>query len=110
MSRRLLAHFPVATQATDMSVHNITTAAWTQLLASLPKACSAIEVSNNSGSTIQLSTGQPGFEGASILPYTVLPGGSPILLPFEIAHGLPISAKAVDQNSVTGFFTLNFFG
>jgi hypothetical protein len=110
MSFRLLAQVPVATVANNMTTNPIDTGAWTQLLASLPRACCAVEISNNSGSTIQISTGAAGQEAANAIPYTVLPGGSPILLPIEIMKGARISAKAVDADATSGYFTMNFFG
>jgi hypothetical protein len=107
---RLLAHVPVQSIATDMSASPITQAGWTQLVASTLKAGCAIEISNNSGATIQLSLGSAGQESTAIIPYTVLPGGSAILLPMEIPRLSRISAKAVDQPANTGFFTINLFG
>ena len=111
MSFRLLSKNPIATVTIALGSTNITTSAWAQLLAKLPKACTAIEIFNPSGSTIQVSTGKAGFESSSIIPYTILPGGSNILLPVEISGGVRISVKAVDSNATgPGQFTLNFFG
>lgn len=110
MPRNLLAKVPAVTVRNDMTGNPITTAAWATLVAAVGKACTAVEIFNPSGSTIQLSLGAAGQELTALIPYTVLPGGSSILLPIEISSGKRISAKAVDQNATTGIFTMNLFG
>lgn len=107
---RLLAAKPVATLKLDLSGSNITTVAWRELVASLSAACTAIEIYNPSGATLLLSTGAAGDEVNNVVPYTILPGGSGILLPQEIARGKRISAKAVDQDATSNWFVMNFFG
>jgi hypothetical protein len=111
MSFRLLARNPVATVQYNFASGAIGTGAWVQIVASLPKACSAIEIFNPSGSTLKLSTGAATKEGANVVPYTILPGGSAILLAIEIAQKTPLSLEAVDQSTgTTGILTMNFFG
>lgn len=106
--RNLLAFKPVFTVTVALSGSNINTGAWTQLLAKSLWGTSAMEVFNPSASTIQIGVGASGHEVA--LAYTILPGGSAILLPMEIPAGSRISAQAVDADATTGQFTLNFFG
>lgn len=108
MKGALALRKPVATVALDMSSTNITTAAWATVIAALAAACSAIEIFNQSASAMQIATGAGGSEVA--LPYTVLPGGSAVLLPIEIAKGLRLSAKAYDATASTGRLVINFFG
>lgn len=107
---RLLSRAPVTTATLDTSSTNITTAAWVQLVASLPKACSSVEIFNPSGATLIVSTGAASAEDASIVPYTIVPGGSSILLPLEIAKGSRVSLKSIDQTANSGLFVMNFFG
>lgn len=108
----LLARRPVGKLQVDISAGAtpVTTAAWVQLFAATPAPCSAVEIFNGTGSIIRLSTGTPGNEDAGELPYYVLPNGSNILLPWEIARNLPISAKAVDADTTSGRLILNLFG
>jgi len=94
----------------SLATTNILTASWTQFVASLGWSCCAVEVFNPSPATIQLSTGTAGNESTAIVPYTILPGGSSILLPLEIKSGTRLSLKAVDQIANTGYFIMNFFG
>lgn len=110
MFRGILARKPVASIQNDLVANPITTAAWAELSASLEQGACAVEIYNPSGSTIELSTGAVGEEDDHIMPYTVLPGGSSILLPYEFARGARLSAKAVDQNANTNIFIMNFLG
>lgn len=110
MSFRLLSHKPTVTVRVDLGVTPITTAAWLQLVAALGAPACAVEIYNPTGATIMLSTGAAGLEAASTLPYSILPGGSSILLPFEFKNGGRISAKAVDQDATNNIFVLNFLG
>lgn len=108
---RLLARKPSVTQSVDLSLTPITTAAWLQILATLGKACTAVEIFNPSGSTIMISKGLAGQEIAldNLIPYHILPGGSTILLPINLKSTDRISVKAIDANATSGLFTLNFF-
>jgi hypothetical protein len=108
MPFRIIYRKPTATIAFNTGSTSIVTGSWTQLTASLAAACTAMEVFNPSGSTIQLATGLAGHEVA--LPYTVIPGGEATPIAIEIAKGTRLSAKAVDANMTSGYFTLNFFG
>lgn len=108
----LLARRPVGKLQIDLSSGGtpISTGAWVQLFAATPVPCCAVELFNGTGSILKLSTGTAGNEAASELPYFVLPNGSNILLPWEIAKGLPISAIAVDNATTVGRLILNLFG
>lgn len=108
MPRSLLARKPVATIAFSMSGANITTAAYTQLIAAMAAPASAVEVFSPSGSSIKLAVGGAGAEVD--IPYTIPPGGSAVFLPLEIKAGVRLSAKALDANATTGLLILNFFG
>lgn len=101
---------PVQTVTLDTSGGNITTSAWKQLLTAALnlRACSEIEVFNPSGSSVQIAIGGAGSEVA--YPFTILPGGTPGPVPFEIPGGQRISCKAIDANITSGLFVINFYG
>lgn len=88
---------------------NVTTSAWVELIASMDKPASYVEIFNSSGSILKLSTGAAASEDSYEIPYYVLPNGSSILLPIEFANLKRISAKAVDVDATMGSLILNFF-
>lgn len=92
----------------DFNGTPVTTAAWVQLIASMDKAISTVEIYNSSGSILELGLGSAGNEVS--IPYYILPNGSLILLPIEIAFGQRLSAKAVNQDATVGELVLNFLG
>lgn len=108
----LLARRPVGKLQIDLSSTGtpVSTGSWVQLFTATPAPTCAVEIFNGTGSILRLSTGTPGNELASELPYYVLPNGSNILLPWEIARNLPISAIAVDNATTGGRLILNLFG
>lgn len=110
--RQLLATRIVGTLYNNCASSNIATGSWLQLHASIPVAASAIEVFNPSGSILQFSTGAVGHETETgrLMLYTVLPGGSSGLLPFEMPNGKPLSVKAIDAAVADGYLVVNFFG
>lgn len=109
---RLLANKIVGTVYNNCASTNITTSAWLTLVASMPLACTAIEIFNPSDAKLQLSTGAAGHETdtGSLLPYTIQPGGSSGLLPVNLPNGKRLSVTALDQNVVNDYFIINFFG
>lgn len=108
---RLLANKIVGTLYSNNASFNINTGSWLQLLSNIPLSCSAIEVSNPSGSSLQFSIGVPGHEAdaGKLLLYTVLPGGSSGLIPFNLPNGVPLSVKAIDAAVTDGYTIVNFF-
>lgn len=109
---RLLANKIVGTLYNNCASFNIATGSWLQLLTSIPLSCSAIEVFNPSDAKLQLSIGIPGHETdtGKLLLYTIPPGGSTGLLPFNLPNGSPLSVKAIDQAVTSDYFVINFFG
>lgn len=107
MKAGLAVRKPVQTARLDTAGTNITNAAWVTLLAKASNlvACSAVEIFNPSGSTIIISTGDAGSE--VIIPYTIIPGGTVVLLAFEIPAGKRIAVKAIDATVISGFMVLN---
>lgn len=112
MSARIRATKPVLTLTLDASSSNISTSAWTQVAAAtaVTKAGSAIEIFNSTGSTLAFSYGGAGSEASNLYPYTILQGGTSMMLPMEIYNNKRISVKALDQASVAGLLVLNLFG
>lgn len=107
MRGSLAVRTPVQTKSLDMSGTNVTTAAWVTLIASLTYGIDAFEIFNPSAATMQIATGAAGQE--KVLPYSIIPGGSAFLIPFNISAGSRISLKAVDQNATSNLLTINCF-
>lgn len=110
MSRQLLARRPVARLRIDYFVLNIVTGSWTEILSATTQPFDAVEIFSATASIIELSTGELGQENSSIVPYYILPGGSGILLPYNLKKGARLSARAVDTAALKGNLILNFFG
>lgn len=110
--RPLLGTKPVGTLTLNAATNNITTSAWTQVTASVVAGASAMEIFNSTGSTLLVSQGTAGNETVTgnLLPYTILLGGSAMMLPMEIKNGLPIRVKAFDQSATSGILVINLFG
>ena len=109
---RLLAKNPVGKLQFDLSSAGtpVGLVSWVQLTTATPAPFCAVEIFNGTGSILKLSTGLPGAEAASEVLYFVLPNGSHILLPWEVAKGKPISVIAVDTATNSGRLILNLFG
>lgn len=110
--RTLLARKPYSTIAYNAASmgNNITTAAWKEIVAALETAACAVEIFNSTGRILQISLGASGQEDENVMKYTIIPGGSEILVPSEWMRGKRLSLKAVDANATTGWLIFNFFG
>ncbi len=109
MSGRILARKPVRTHRLSFVTSPVDNSAWVQVSAATDQPCSAIEVFNPSGATLRIATGSSGNEVD--IPYTILPGGSSIMIPWEISKGKRIAIKGVDTTqAASGIFVLNLFG
>lgn len=106
--RHLLAQKPVATHRLNTASSSIATNAWTEVTSATSEPCDAIEIFNATGSILLLASGAAAAEVA--LPYTILPGGSSILVPFSVAKAARLSVKAVDLAASSGYVILNLFG
>jgi len=93
----------------DMSVTNITTAAYTQLFATVGAAAvKAIQVFSSTGTPILLALGAAASEvDKCLLPPGALPGH---ILPVKMAIGARLSAKAVGANITAGQLIINLLG
>ena len=110
MKGALAIRKPVATLVLSMSSTNIVSGAWTELIHAIAagKGCSAFEVFNGGSSIISIATGASGSEVA--IPYSILPGGSSILIPVEIPKGVRLSAETADGTTAnSGYLVINFF-
>lgn len=108
--RPLLARIPVHTLRYDYATGNILQNAWGQILASTPAPACAVEIFDASGRALSISLGAAGLEDGAVIPYTITPNGSSILLPIEVARGKRISVKPLDANATEGQLIINFFG
>lgn len=90
----------------DYTSNNVTTAAYTQLVASLSGATKAIQIFDSSGRALVLATGAAASEVDQIY---IEPGGTgPVLI--AIPAGTRISVKAVDANATQGQLLVAFLG
>lgn len=84
---------------------NVTTAAYTQLVASLGAAVNEVEIFDSSGETLVLATGGAGSEVDQAF---VFPGGNG-RIPLAIASGARVSIKAVSATANSGEIAINFY-
>lgn len=84
------------------STTNITTAAYTQLVASTSNATTYLDIFDSSGQTMILATGAPGSE---VNQFYVPPGGDQISL--KIPAGTRVAYKALTANATTGYLVIN---
>lgn len=89
----------------DYSSTNVTTSAYVQLVASTTSACTAVEVYNQSSSSIYFATGA----AASEVNQFIIPPGGNGMVPITIASATRISVKAVDANATAGSLIVNFW-
>lgn len=89
----------------DYSSTNVTTAAYTQLLASTSAVVSEVEIFDSSGQTLFFSTGSAGSESDKIY---IIPGGNG-RIPLSIAAGTRVAIKAVSATANAGEISVNFY-
>jgi len=90
----------------DYTASPVTTAAYTQLIASMPAAIKEIEIFDSSGETLVLAIGGAGSEVNKVY---VFPGGNG-RIPLQIAASARLSVKAISNNASSGELTINFYG
>lgn len=95
----------VTTHRRDYSISSVTTAAWSQLVASLGSAVTEIEIFDSSGQTLELGIGAAAAETRLIL---VFPGGNG-RVPVAIASGARVSLRAVSATADVGEIDINFY-
>lgn len=115
--RTLLAKVPMHKLRVDLTSTTLSTAAWTEILASTPKGCTAMQIAYTGIGILRISKGSAGSEEAgnsrdpNELPFYIFPGMSPDqLIPVEIAAGKRLSCKCLDTNVSVGELVINFYG
>lgn len=83
----------------------VTTAAWTELVASLGSPINRMEIFDSSGKLLMLGVGPEGEEGQLL---NVYPGGNG-MIDVKLPGGIRLSIKAIDADATTGFITINFY-
>jgi hypothetical protein len=89
----------------DYTSTNVTTSAYTQLVASLTSACNEIEIFDSSGQGMILATGAAGAEVDQIF---IFPGGNG-RVPLKIAASTRVSIKAKTATASVGYIMINFY-
>lgn len=87
------------------STTNVTTAAYTQVVASLASAVTIIDIFDSSGQVLAIATGAAGSESQKAYIY---PGGNG-QIPLSIAAGTRVSIRAISSNAVSGEINMTFY-
>ena len=87
------------------STTNVTTAAYTQVVASLASAVTIIDIFDSSGQVLAIATGAAGAESQKAYIY---PGGNG-QIPLAIAAGTRVSIRAISSNAVSGEINMTFY-
>lgn len=89
----------------DYSSGNVTTAAYTELIASTSSAASMLDIFDSSGQAMIIAVGAAASE---VDQFYVFPGGNgPVQL--AIAAGSRVSVKALTANATSGYLILNLY-
>jgi hypothetical protein len=86
------------------STTNITTSAYTQLIASTTSATNYVDIFDSSGQGMILAVGAAGSE---VIQAYISPGGDEFAL--QIPAGSRVAYKALTANATTGYLLLNLF-
>lgn len=103
MSRQ--AAIPIKRILNNCASTAITTAAWVELMASMPDDTDQMEIFNSSGSVLKFAIGPSGSEYE--IPYYVIPGGPSGRIGFLMNKGQRLTVRAVDANATTGLLIIN---
>jgi len=87
------------------STINVTTSAYTQVVASLSANANIIDIFDSSGQTMVIATGAA---GAEVQRAYIYPGG-PGQIPLAIAAGTRVSIRAISANAVSGEINMTFY-
>ena len=90
----------------DYASTSVSTAAYTQVIASTAAEADVVEIFDSSGQVLVLATGAAGSEADK---FYIFPGGNgrvPLLIP----AGTRIAIKAIDGNATAGQFLINLYG
>lgn len=87
----------------DYSGGTVTTATWTQLIASTAAEINALSLFDSSGQVMELGVGALSSESRVLL---IPPGGCDGVVPLRIAAGSRVSVRAVSANATVGLLVL----
>lgn len=90
----------------DYTSVNVTTSAYTQLVASTTSLTTEIEIFDSSGQTLALALGAAASEVNQVY---IIPGGNG-RIPLAIPAGSRVSVKAISANATAGELDINFYG
>ena len=99
---------PVFRIYNNYAVTPVTTGAWVQLAASIPRA-NSMEVFDGSGRIMEISFGAAGAEDASIFPMYITPGGNMQPIRILFGEGMRISIRAVGSTADAGELAITFY-
>lgn len=103
LAGKISANAPARNDYTSVSV---TTAAYTQLVASTTSACTEVEVFDSSGQTLIFATGAAASE---VIKFNIFPGGNGRVV-LAIPAGTRIAIKALSATASVGEINVNFWG
>lgn len=89
------------------STTTVTTAAYTQLVASTANNVTEFEIYSTSNETLVLATGAA---AAEVDKFYINPGGNDGRVVLSVASGTRISLKAVTANASSGYININMYG
>lgn len=101
-----LGKVPIQTVFLSYTSTNVTTSAWTQIVASMPSATTYAEIFDSSGQVMKLGQGASGSE--IDFPYIIFPGGNG-QTPLKVGNAKRIVAKALSANATSGYLLINFY-
>lgn len=110
----LLGKTPIYAVNYNFSTGNVSSAAFTQIVSSLPSSISYVQIQNNSGQILKIATGAAGSE--SVIPYLIPRGGtayggatSELYFTMRAFQRVSIQAALSTGTATTGELILNFF-
>lgn len=102
------APVPIAPFVLNTSSTNVTTGAWVEFVAaaSMPYACSAVQIHNTGAQAIKLGAGAAASEVETGI---LFPVGVSVLMPVSLKRGVRLSVRSVSATQSSGFLTMSCF-
>lgn len=97
---------PIYSIRVDYGTDPVTTAAYEEIVASLPQTAELIEIFDGGGRAMSLAVGAPGQEVEKI---KIPPGGNSVPLPIFFSSLSRISIKALGADAESGELVINFY-
>ena len=105
LSIQTVGRSSVAPFRQNYTVTSVTTAAYTQVIASTSAAINEVEIFDSSGQTLAFSVGAAGSE---VIQLYIFPGGNG-RVPLYIPIGSRVAIQAVSANATAGEIDINFY-